>query len=182
MRSRAGWLGTAVFAALAVGTVGSAPALVLRGVVGTGGTPASGSTGSGHVMRGTVGQPVVGASAGSSKELCHGYWCVGGAAPVAVEEPPPGAIALPERFDLGPARPNPARGVVGFTVALPRSAAARLEIYDLDGRRVDQTWLGDLPAGYRAVRWSGAPAVGVYFARLVVEGRSLVTRRFVVLR
>jgi hypothetical protein len=32
------------------------------------------------------------------------------------------------------------------------------------------------------MRWSGARGIGVYFARLMVDGRPLVTRRFVMLR
>jgi hypothetical protein len=80
---------------------------------------------------------------------------------------------------------NPSRGGASFRFALPRAAHVTLSIYDVAGRRVDLVANGAYPAGEHAVRWgsavgAGRRASGVYFARLVVEGRAL-DQRIVVL-
>ena len=86
--------------------------------------------------------------------------------------PPPG-------ITFAPPSPNPARGPVRLSFALPRAAAVRLGIYDVDGRRVRDLLSGAQPAGRHEIAWdqrdeSGrtVPA-GVCFARLEVEGRAL---------
>src|SRR5262245_63010778 len=101
-------------AALAA-TAPDADAFLLRGsVLGGGGSTTSNSS---FRVQGTVGQPIVGMSEGVAFDVCSGFWCAGGVRVVAVEDPPPGG--LPARLELGPPVPNPARGAIAFTLALP---------------------------------------------------------------
>src|SRR5262245_27792129 len=77
---------------------------------------------------------------------------------------------------------NPARGSVTFGFSLPREAAVRLAIYDLNGRQVRQLASETRPAGDHAIMWDlrdeGGRAVGagLYLARLEAEGNSLTQK------
>jgi hypothetical protein len=82
---------------------------------------------------------------------------------------------------LQPARPSPMRGTGQIGFALPREAHVRLSILDLQGREVAVLADGVLPAGDHTATWDGhtgrgtAPA-GLYFVRLLAEGRALSQR------
>lgn len=88
----------------------------------------------------------------------------------------PGADGGAAGLRLGPARPNPARGSASVAFALPTAGHARLELFDVRGRRVRTLVDGPRPAGAHVARWdgrdeSGAPAAaGVYFLRLEAAG------------
>ena len=84
------------------------------------------------------------------------------------------------------ASPNPADGATRFDFTLPRAADVRLEVYDLQGRRVAAPLIGRAEAGSLQVGWAlrddagRAVAPGLYFARLHALGRTLYTRVTVV--
>jgi hypothetical protein len=90
------------------------------------------------------------------------------------------------RFALAPARPNPFRSSVAFDLAVPASAFARLEIYDVGGRRVRTLQNGILAPGHHTRAWdgltaSGTPArTGVYFARFAAAGVELTRKALLV--
>jgi carboxypeptidase T len=90
-------------------------------------------------------------------------------------------------LELAAPWPNPARSVAHLGFALPRAASLRLEIHDLQGRRVRTLASGRRAAGRYALAWDlcdegGRPvAPGVYLARLSGEVAGQ-TRRIVVLR
>ena len=162
----------------------------IRGfVIGNGATPSTGIAGGGKKMHGTAGQPAVGVSSGSGLDLCHGFWCVVGAALVSVE-PPPGGIdaGLPKSLGFGAPKPNPARDEARFAVDLPREARIDLRVIDVQGRQVRVVESGPRPAGFHAVSWDGRDETGVfvgpgvYYARLTVEGVVIGTRRIVMRR
>lgn len=77
--------------------------------------------------------------------------------------------------------PNPFTNgsTLGFVIGSQAgaTAAVRLVVYDVAGRRVSQVATGDYPPGRYAVTWNGASddgipvGSGVYFARLYVSGR-----------
>jgi subtilisin family serine protease len=97
--------------------------------------------------------------------------------PLAVD-----GVALPQTLALAPPSPNPAHGVTRFAFALPRASSAKLEVLDAQGRRVRTLFEGDAAAGTHAAAWDlrdergdAAPA-GLYFARLVADGRHEVRR------
>jgi hypothetical protein len=85
----------------------------------------------------------------------------------------PGSLpAEPARFALLPTHPNPVAGVTAFSFSLERSGAARLALYDVQGRLVRTLVEGIRPAGWQIVSWDGldrlgaAVPPGVYFYRL----------------
>jgi hypothetical protein len=140
-------------------------------------------------MVGTVSQSVVGVSGGAAHILCHGFWCFGGSRVVAVEPPGevPGTAVLPVELAFSQPRPNPARHHVSFELALPEEADVDLQIFDIQGRRVYTMVDRRIEAGYHVVRWDGAEGgagggSGIYFARLLVDGRPFAQRRIVMLR
>lgn len=93
-----------------------------------------------------------------------------------------GVAPIPAQFALGRVQPNPSTGSIQLVYGLARPSSCRLSVIDLQGREVEVLEQGDLPAGWYTASWNGrtqggrAPA-GVYFVRLLVDGRRF-TRRF----
>jgi len=168
-------------AAGAASTSAAAGYAIASFVIANGGT-AAGASGVG--VQGTAGQLATGSSSGSGGILLHGFWSFRGAPVLGVG--PLGADALPSRPMLGPARPNPVRGEVTFDVALPHAAAAALEVYDLAGRKLGASPVVSLAAGRHPLTCSALDAVGarpgLYYARLLVDGRAVAAQRMVLVR
>jgi len=78
----------------------------------------------------------------------------------------------------------PSPGGVLFTVVFPSEARdARLEVFDVSGRRVASLFEGVASAGRHEIAWTApfwGPGAGVYFARLFVGGNVATTRALVV--
>lgn len=174
-----------IVAATLATTAINADAFTLRGyVMATGGTPATGITGAGRAMYGTIGQSVVGVSS-AARTVCDGFWCFGGVRVLAVE--PLETLGLPTKVSFSAPRPNPAHDQVGFELALPGEATVLLAIFDLQGRHVLTMLDSRLQGGHYRVQWDGldgggAGGAGIYFARLLVDGRPVGTQRIVMLR
>lgn len=93
----------------------------------------------------------------------------------------------PTRFALAQNQPNPFERLTTIRFDLPREATVRLEVFDLQGRRITVLADGSLPAGYHTVDWDrrdvhGTPArPGVYLYRLTAgdfrETRKLLLSR-----
>jgi hypothetical protein len=84
-------------------------------------------------------------------------------------------------IELGPPAPNPARGVVSYTVMLPREMHMRVTLYDLLGRQIRTLVDEDRPPGLQQFRWDSARdgallTSGVYSLRLEAGGVSQVRR------
>lgn len=83
---------------------------------------------------------------------------------------------------LDPCRPNPFNPSTTIRLAMPESGSARLEVFDLAGRRVRTLLTGHLDAGPHAVVWDGrddhglAAGAGIYLARLEAGGLWRTTR------
>ncbi|MCC6348419.1 MAG: VCBS repeat-containing protein [Candidatus Eisenbacteria bacterium] len=90
--------------------------------------------------------------------------------------------AVPSRFELLGAWPNPARGDFSVSLALPQGGrGARLELLDLAGRRVAEVPLGSYGPGVHAVPLRSAGLhPGVYLVRLAGHG-ALSTRKVALL-
>jgi len=88
----------------------------------------------------------------------------------------PGAV-----FALSGARPNPSSGHLSVAFSLPDGASASLELVDVAGRRVYQSDVGGLGAGFHVVSLENAhlPA-GLYAVRLTQHGRVLTSKVAVV--
>ena len=98
---------------------------------------------------------------------------------------PGGALEVPRALtplSVGRPRPNPTRGVLGLSLALPRATEAEWALYDVAGRRVATLWQGRAEAGSRELHATlpHAPA-GLYFARLTLDGRQVRADRVVIL-
>jgi hypothetical protein len=77
--------------------------------------------------------------------------------------------------------PNPTRGSVNVTYAVPRAARVRIDVVDLQGRRV--ATLVDAPRepGRYVLQWDGRArgaraTAGVYFVRCRADGRTIARR------
>jgi hypothetical protein len=75
-------------------------------------------------------------------------------------------------------RPNPAVKELTVAFTLPDAAPARLEAFDLAGRRVATRDVGALGGGSHVVTLGTEPALasGIYLVRLTRGGRTLTTR------
>ena len=102
-------------------------------------------------------------------------------APVAVGDGP-AAPAL----ELAPPSPNPARGRARLDFSVPRETRVRLEVLDLQGRRVRSLVDRTLAAGHYAFGWDlttaagRTAAAGVYLVRLVTPDHSALRRLVVI--
>ena len=86
------------------------------------------------------------------------------------------------RFGLGQNYPNPFNPSTTIVYALEKPGHARLEVYDVSGRRVATLVDGDKPSGRHEITWRPQDlASGVYFARLTV-GTESDTRRVTLLK
>ena len=84
------------------------------------------------------------------------------------------ALAAPPAPRTARVRPSPVRGAAALLFELPARAALRLDVYDLQGRRVATRDLGVVEAGPRSVPLAPsdmrALAPGVYLARVTATG------------
>ncbi|MBU2446116.1 MAG: T9SS type A sorting domain-containing protein [Bacteroidetes bacterium] len=80
------------------------------------------------------------------------------------------------KFDLKQNYPNPFNPQTNIEFTLDSSAAAKLEIFDSNGEKIDKLLDSNLPAGKHNIIWRGENssgnklASGVYFYRLTVNG------------
>jgi hypothetical protein len=90
-------------------------------------------------------------------------------------------------FELSPAIPNPAGGVMELQFYLPTRSQVAIEIYDVLGRRVRSERIGTLGRGQNQYIFDGKNDMGntvpsgVYFARVSVGGL-VRTQKFVISR
>lgn len=95
-------------------------------------------------------------------------------------------LVVPASPILAVPRPNPASHRVNLEFRLPDGGLARLEVFDLRGRRV-YGWEGRAAPGATAVSWNlrdrtGQPiASGIYLVRLRAD-RMAATRKLIVAR
>jgi hypothetical protein len=95
--------------------------------------------------------------------------------------------AVPVRFALGPAVPNPSRGGTLISYDLPVETQVSLKVYNLSGQLVRTLVSGKEKPGFKRVTWDGRgedgskASSGVYFYRLQA-GPFTATRKMLVLR
>jgi len=156
-----------------------ANANVPRSVAGNGGTVA---TGTGRMLKGTVGQAALGRGLGVGRTLQSGFWHTKMLATVGVE---PDAIPLTLSF-LAP-QPNPTTGGVRLSVVLPSAARVRLDVFDAAGRHVKAVARQSCDPGVHAWTWDltsdagDRVPTGIFFTQLRVNDRFVTSRRMVVL-
>jgi hypothetical protein len=66
---------------------------------------------------------------------------------------------------------------VQLQYGLPKAAAVKLSIVDVQGREVAVLMNGSATEGWHTASWDGSrAAAGLYFARLRVQDRNITTR------
>ncbi|MFZ1946428.1 MAG: FlgD immunoglobulin-like domain containing protein, partial [bacterium] len=101
---------------------------------------------------------------------------------VADEAPEESAEALPAVFSMT-GQPNPLRGSVTISLALPAEGDVSLDVYDIQGRVVRTLIREHRAAGYHSVTWNGTDSygsqvvAGVYFCRVQVNGRVMAMEK-----
>jgi len=79
--------------------------------------------------------------------------------------------------------PNPAIGALSISATLPSGTSeARLDVFDLGGRKVLSRALSGVPENVQAVSFGSPLSPGMYVVRLSAGGRELARRRLVTLR
>ena len=94
--------------------------------------------------------------------------------------------AIPAGLTLEQNLPNPFNPATQIRFSLTEPAFVRLEVFNLQGRRVATLFEGDCAAGSRVVRWDAADgdqpvASGLYFYRLQA-GKAALTRSMLLLK
>lgn len=112
--------------------------------------------------------------------VVHLHAQVNGGSPVAVAEAPPASTVL-----YAPA-PNPLAGTTRVRFDLAGPGRARVDVFDVGGRRIATLADRDFAPGRYSAQWDGrdasgrAAGAGVYYVRLTTAGHSLRTRLAVV--
>lgn len=109
--------------------------------------------------------------------------------PGGATDAPAVAASTPARTQFESIFPNPFRTETSFKFSLVKSpSTARIEIYDVTGRRVRSLLDRELTRGTHIVGWDSRDdsgqtvAAGSYFARLSVNGAEQETKRMTVLK
>ena len=91
-------------------------------------------------------------------------------------------MPTPTTFSLAQNYPNPFRTTTTITYGIRRSGPVRLDVFDVQGRRVATLVSGIFAPGQYRVTWDATTlASGVYFYQLQAGGRTL-TRQMTVVR
>jgi hypothetical protein len=94
---------------------------------------------------------------------------------------------VPDRFAIVNNYPNPFNPATTIKFSVDRSSEISLDIYNILGQNVTTLVSGLYSAGLHTIIWNGTDrtgnevASGVYFARLIAEGRN-ATRKMILLR
>ncbi|MBS1262278.1 MAG: hypothetical protein MAG453_01621 [Calditrichaeota bacterium] len=91
--------------------------------------------------------------------------------------------ALPERYQLGEAYPNPFNPSTTLRVALPEAAELELAVYNVAGQRVTTLQNGRLGAGEHTFTFdANGLASGIYFLHAVVPGELDAVRKLTLMK
>jgi len=93
----------------------------------------------------------------------------------------PAASSVPAR--LGNSYPNPFKPLTTISYEIEKAAHVSLRVYDLKGRLVETLVDGTMAANSYSQVWnaSSAPS-GVYFYRLLVNGKAVDTKRMILMK
>ena len=92
-------------------------------------------------------------------------------------------LVVPEAFILDDAFPNPAATQSSIRYHLRTDAPVRLEVFDVQGRKVQTLVDAATPAGTHTADWNARDlAAGTYMVRLTVDGNVIATKRATVAR
>jgi hypothetical protein len=92
---------------------------------------------------------------------------------------------IPRELELSQNYPNPFNPSTTITYKVPREAVVRLEIVSLLGQQLETLVQGSHAPGTYSVTWNTLDrraSGGVYFARLLVDGKVLKTQKMTLLK
>ncbi|TNE56701.1 MAG: T9SS type A sorting domain-containing protein [Bacteroidetes bacterium] len=98
---------------------------------------------------------------------------------------PAGLNTTPIREPKGPVRaavlyPNPVQEQLNLALLLDKNSDIQITIYDITGRRMDNIWSGDLPAGEQQFQVNtGDWGSGIYFVQISDASGTSLVRKFV---
>ena len=130
-------------------------------------------------------QPAIGPAGSTTFQVVLGIWHEVGGSGVGITELPGGE--LPATFSLAQNYPNPFNPMTKIAFELPRATHARLEIYNIVGRKVVTLVDETCSAGSYVADWDGrddnghAVASGFYLYRLETENH-VATRKMILLK
>ncbi|MCU0372071.1 MAG: choice-of-anchor J domain-containing protein [Ignavibacteria bacterium] len=90
---------------------------------------------------------------------------------------------IPDTYYLNQNYPNPFNPSTTIEFAIPKSGFVNLKIYDIAGREVSNAINMQLNAGVVKYMFNGANfASGVYFYKLIVDGKNIDTKKMVLIK
>ncbi len=95
------------------------------------------------------------------------------------------AQLVPKEFELSHNYPNPFNPSTTITYKVPREAIVQLEIVSLLGQQLETLARGTHTPGTYSVTWNPADRTassGVYFARLLVDGKTVKTQKMTLVK
>ncbi len=96
-------------------------------------------------------------------------------------------LPVPQVFTLANLAPNPFSDNLEITFGIPKASHVRVQVYDAQGRVVNELANGQFNAGYHTIRWNGknmsgrSVGSGIYFVRMQ-SGDFSAVRRVVLVR
>ena len=102
-------------------------------------------------LKGTVGQPVIGATTTDNYILSAGFWGSVSRMFLDVDD----ELALPTEYSISNAYPNPFNPVTNIDIAVPESGLMQFAIYDILGRQVFEHKQTFANPGHYRFSWSG---------------------------
>jgi hypothetical protein len=89
-----------------------------------------------------------------------------------------GASGALKRSNVISCKPNPVTGTATFEITPPTPTRAKLDVYDLSGRRINTLLDGEV-SGKETVAWEANVINGIYLYRLTLDNQTL-TGKFIV--
>ncbi len=95
---------------------------------------------------------------------------------------------IPESFELVQNFPNPFNNSTSISIKLPYESLLRLDVYDQIGKHIKTLLDARYPSGVHTVRWDATDnqakpvASGVYFYRLMSDGKLLQTKKMIMIK
>ena len=89
---------------------------------------------------------------------------------------------LPEEIKLYPSYPNPFNPITTISLSIENAALIKVNIYDVNGRLVDNLYNSRLSPGYHQLAWHATNKVsGIYFV-LLESSSQVKTQKLVLMK
>ena len=90
--------------------------------------------------------------------------------------------AMPIRYTLSNAYPNPFNPTTNIRFSIPNDAKVLLEVYDLNGRKINTLIDSYIKTGYHSVTWNATNhSSGIYFVKMM-SGEYINTQKIMLVK